>query len=79
MSFIKRWDVGDIQRQISACAAQVSNTYNDGFTSWHCKQDLLQVKYMLDDMLKDLPKFSGEEEYITELEKKQVWNAINKK
>ena len=71
--------MAQIVRDLRAAAAQAGNARNDGFAAWGCKQDLLQVKYMLDDMLKDLPKFSGEEEYITELEKKQVWNAINKK
>jgi len=78
MSFKKRWDVGDIQRQLSACAAQISNGYNDGFTEWACKQDLLQVKYELDQMLLDLPTFAGEEEYLRELEKKIVWKTLNR-
>ena len=79
MSFIKRWDVGDIQRQISACASQVNSTYNDGFTAWHCKQDLLQVKYELERMLRDLPHFAGEEEYCREQEKQDVWRTLNQK
>ena len=77
MSFIKRWDVGDIQRQIDACAAQVSNTYNDGFTSWHCKQDLLIVKYQLEEILRTAPKFAPEEEFVRELEKQKVWKRLN--
>jgi hypothetical protein len=78
MAFIKRWNVEDIQRQLGACSAQVSNVYNDGFTAWGCKQDLLQVKYELDQMLRDLPTFVGEEEYVQELEKKTVWKTLKR-
>lgn len=78
MAFIKRWDVGDIQRQLGTCSAQVGNVYNDGFTAWACKQDLLQVKYELDQMLRDLPTFAGEEEYVRELEKKTVWKTLKR-
>lgn len=79
MSFIKRWDVDDIQRQINACAAQVNNTYNDGFTAWYCKQDLIRVKYQLDEILRNATKFHGEDEFVAEIEKDLVWKRLNEK
>ncbi len=79
MGFRITWDVPKTLADLRACAAQVANPYNDGFSQWHCKQDLLQVKYTLDAMLKDLPKFEGEDHYISELEKQQVWLALSKK
>lgn len=79
MGFIKRWDVDDIQRQINACSAQVHSHYNDGFTSWYCKQDLLKVKYQLDELLRTAPKFAGEQEFINELEQQLVWKRLNEK
>lgn len=79
MGFMIKWDTAKIISDLRQCAAQVKSPYNDGYSAWHCKQDLLQVKYLLDELLKDLPKFSGEEQYITELEKKQIWRAITKK
>lgn len=78
MSFIKRWDVDDIQRQINACSVQVNSIYNDGFTGWACKQDLLRVKYQLDELLRSMPKFAGEEEFVNELEKQLMWKRLNK-
>lgn len=76
MSFIKRWDVGDIQSQINACAAQMNNTYNDGFTQWHCKQDLLILKYQIDELLRNSSTFAGEEEFIDQLDKQVVWKRL---
>ena len=79
MGFVKRWDVDDIQRQIKACAAQVQSPYNDGFTAWYCKQDLLRVKYQIDELLRTAPQFAGEQEFIEELEKTIVWKRLKQK
>lgn len=79
MSFKITWDVARIIADLRACRAQVASPYNDGFSAWGCKQDLLQVKYELDRMLQDLPTFAGEEEYCLEQEKRNVWQALNKK
>lgn len=79
MSFIKRWDAGDIQRQINACAAQMNSCYNDGFTQWHCKQDLLTLKYQLDEILRSAPTFAPEQQFLNDLNKNTVWKRLNEK
>jgi hypothetical protein len=79
MGFQKRWELGNIQDQIGACAAQMNNNYNDGFTQWHCKQDLLIVKYQLDEILRPAPKFADEEAFIEQLDKQLVWKRLNEK
>lgn len=78
MSFIKRWDVVDIQRQINACAAEVNYSRNDGFTQWYCKQDLLVLKFQLEEILRNSPKFHGEDEFIKDLERTLVWKTLQK-
>lgn len=77
MSFVIRWDKSQIIRDISACAAQVGSPYNDGFSAWGCKKDLLDIQYHLEQTLKELPTFATEEEYFREREKQQVWKALN--
>ena len=79
MGFQKRWDVGDIQRQISACSGQMNSKYNDGFVQWHCKQDLLIVKYQLDEILRTASKFADEDQFIEQLDKQLVWKRLNEK
>lgn len=78
MSFRITWDANQIVGDLRRCAAQVASPYNDGFSAWGCKQDLLQVKYELDAMLKDLPTFADEADYIRELEKKTVWKTLKR-
>jgi hypothetical protein len=78
MSFRITWDSDQIIGDLHRCATQVASPYNDGFSAWGCKQDLLQVKYELDAMLQDLPAFADEADYIRELEKKTVWKTLTR-
>ena len=80
MGFRISWDKTQIIRDIKICAAQVANPYNDGYTGWHCKKDLLDIQYELEQILQDLPNFSSlESEYFQQREKTKVWLAISKK
>lgn len=62
MGFKKSWDEGEIVRQLRTMARECSAPQNDGFTSMYIKQDLLLIKFLLDDLIEDCPKFAGEEE-----------------
>ncbi len=79
MSFKITWNVDQILSGLRQCAAQVANPRNDGYSAWHCKQDLLQVKYSLDKMLRDLPKFASEDDWIKQQEQREVWQHLTKK
>lgn len=80
MSFIITWDADRIIRDLRACTAQASSPYNDGFSAWGCKRDLLRVKYALDEMLKDCPNFSGDEEkFHNDMAKEKTWRTLNDK
>ena len=79
MSFIKRWDADDVCAQIRQCSAQLNSHYNDGFTQWACKQDLLRIKYELDEILESAPRFSNEDKFIEALEQQKTWKKLNAK
>ena len=77
MSFIITWNAEKIISELRACTAQASSPYNDGFSAWGCKQDLLTVKYALDEMLSQCPSFAGEEKFHEEQSKKKTWKVLN--
>lgn len=80
MGFMIRWDVDKILADLRACNAQVNSHYNDGFSAWKCKQDLLTIKYALDEMLESCPSFGFmETNFHDEQQKKKVWRALNDK
>lgn len=50
-------DVVNIVQQINAAAYAVSDPYTDSFTGWCIKQDLYQLKEILDKAIRRCPDF----------------------
>lgn len=73
MGFKKSWDVNDIVSQIRSLAVECRSPYNDGFTAWGCKQDLLVLQDLINDALSDAPFFGDmETEWLKEREQKRI-------
>jgi hypothetical protein len=73
MGFKKNWEVGDITSQVHSLAREISSPYNDGYTQWHCKQDLYQIKQLVDQALARSPDFGAlEQEWLHTQEKKHI-------
>lgn len=72
MGFKKNWDVGDVVQQVHRMARECSSPYNDGFTAFEIKKELYEIKLIVDQVMEKLPSFSGEEEWLTEQEKKRI-------
>jgi hypothetical protein len=68
----KSWSVEEIATQIHAIARECSSPYNEGFTAFELKKDLYQIKEILDKAISRSPTFYGEEEWLTEQEKKRI-------
>lgn len=66
MGFKKSWNSDDICIQLSRMASECRSSYNDGFTAFEVKKELLKIKFCLDDLLEICPTFSGEEEVLHE-------------
>lgn len=66
MGYRKGWDKADIEQQIYAIYQTCASPYNDGYTGFFAKRDLLELKFLIDDMLERTPKFVGEEEIYQE-------------
>ena len=73
MGFKKSWEVSDITSQVHSLAREISSPYNDGYTQWHCKQDLYQIKQLVDQALSKSPHFGElEQEWLHTQEKKHI-------
>jgi len=80
MGFRITWDADKIISDLRACAAQAVSPYNDGYSAWYCKKDLLTIKYALEEMLVRCPTFSHEEEkFHDEIAKQKTWKTLNDK
>jgi len=72
MGFKKSWDVGNITSQIHTLSRECSSSHNDGYTAFGCKQDLYQIKEVIDAAIRNSPTFAGEQEWLQEQEKKRI-------
>lgn len=60
-------------RQIRGAGADCINPRTDSFIAWGVKQDLYQLKWMLDDILKECPSFGQlETDWLKEQEQKRI-------
>ena len=74
---IKNWSVEQV---ISACQQMyygATDPNMTGWVNWPCKQDLYRVKFAVDEMLKNTSNFVGEDEWLEEHNKDQVWKTLN--
>ncbi len=73
MGLKKNWDVDGISSQIHSLSRECSSPYNDGFTAWGCKQDLLQIQMLVNDAVKNSPFFGDlETDWLKIQEQKRI-------
>lgn len=64
--------------KIREAKSLINDNYFDGFSQWNLKKMLYNIKFELDDALKQTTKFSVEEEWLLEQEKKKMWRELKK-
>jgi hypothetical protein len=69
---IINWDINKVIADCQKMYQGANDPYITGWNNWPCKQDLYRVKFAVDEMLAKTSKFSGEEEWLEELEKEKV-------
>lgn len=73
---IRNWNVDRVIADCQQMWRGANDPYVTGWNNWPCKQDLYRVKFAVEDMLKNTPQFSGEEEWLEEQEKDRVWKTL---
>jgi hypothetical protein len=72
MGYKHSYDIVQALNEIRRAAYECGSNRTDGFIAWGIKQDLYQVKWLLDDLLKDCPTFGPEAEWLREQEQKKI-------
>jgi hypothetical protein len=78
MGFRKPLEIDDLKMQLMRAHGSICSPYNDGYVGWATKQELYQIKFLLDEMLKQQPTFSGEDEWLEEQSKKHMWSELKR-
>jgi len=66
MGFKMSWSVSRIKGDLQVMSHECCYYGNDGYTQFAIKKDLMEIKFLLDDLLETCPTFVGEEEWLHE-------------
>ena len=77
MGFRRPMDYNQVHHQIYMAGVEMYSKFNDGFTQWEIKKDLHQLKWLIDEIMKDAPTFAGEEEFLKENEQRVMWRTLS--
>jgi len=66
MGFKMSWSVSRIKGDLQMMTHECRYYGNDGYTQFAIKKDLMEIKFLVDDLLETCPTFSGEEEWLHE-------------
>ena len=75
---IKDWNREKIEQEIWKIKFAATDPRMDGFTTWGCKQDLIRLKYYIEDALEDCSTYVGEQEFIDKLEAERTFRELKK-
>ncbi len=62
MGYRKDWDMNVLKHSLWIMGHECASPRNDGFTAFEIKKQLLELKFLIDDLLEDCPTFVGEED-----------------
>jgi hypothetical protein len=66
MGYKMSWSVSRIKGDLQMMTYECRHMRNDGFTQFGIKKDLMEIKFLLEDLLETCPTFVGEEEWLHE-------------
>ena len=75
---IKDWNRERIEQEIWKIKWAATDPRMDGFVTWGCKQDLIVLKYYIEDMLSACPTYVTEKEFIDNLEAERTFALLKK-
>jgi len=76
MGYKHTYDIISAYQQIRAAAHECSHPRTDGFVAWGVKQDLYQLKWLIEEELKKCPEFAPEADWLKEQEQKKILRIL---
>jgi len=72
MGYKYTYNITDAIIQVNKAQRECCDPRLDGYVAFGIKQDLYQLKFILEDALRRCPTFAGEAEWLREQEKEKV-------
>ena len=74
---IRDWNVSNIKNEINKISWAESDPRMDGFVTWGCKKDLYEILWFVEKKLSRCSTYIGEEKFLQDHEKKEMWRILN--
>ena len=71
-------DIESIAQTIRYMKYEMNDLRIDSWTTWGIKQDLYQLKWLIDDALASAAKYAPEEEWLKEQEQERIIQKLKK-
>lgn len=71
-------DYNAVNHQIYMTGVELRSNYTDGFNQWELKKDIYKIKWLVDDILKNSPTFSDEDEFVKEHEQLMIVRELER-
>ena len=78
MGFRKDWDLNAIKHGIWAMRHECTSSYNDGFVAWGVKQELYELKWLIDESLRKCSTFAPEAEWLKQKEQEKIIEILKR-
>jgi len=75
---IPDFDLNEAYVAINRSFREINSSYNTGFVGWPLKQDLYNLYFHLRKQLQNSSTFSGEEEWLEQHYKNEMWEELKK-
>jgi len=76
MGYKRTYDIISAYQQIRSAANECANLKTDGCVAWGIKQDLYQLKWLIETELKKCPEFDPEAEWLKLQEQKKIISIL---
>ena len=78
MGYSMNWDVDNIKNQIRRMYSECNSSYNTGFVQWPIKQELYEIKFLLDELIQKTGKFADEAEWLNQKEQEKIIQILKR-
>ena len=78
MGYHRRYDFNEITRGIRAMSAEMNDMGQTGFISWPIKQQMYELKWLIEESLESSSTYADEENWLHEQEQQRLINILKR-
>jgi hypothetical protein len=78
MGYQSRYDIVELTRGIRAMHAEINNGYSTGWNQWPVKQQMYQLKWLIEESLESSNTFADETTWLCDQEQQRLIQLLKK-